>query len=85
MRRGFHLFRTGAQKLSISIFESSSDFIWKSEEDKVVIAEVYSLDDEFVVLFIENPCKENCINTKLPHIYVPIMIGKLAGKVKYPI
>ena len=66
-------------------FEFSPDFVGKTELYIVWLTKIDSLNNVFEVSFVEYPWKEDYLKGLVPPISMPIIIGRLAGKVKYPI
>ena len=67
-----------------SILQLSPDFVWKGKHHIVFWEEINSLNDVFVVPFVKDPAKEDLVKTMVRPIYNPIIMGRLAGKVRYP-
>ena len=85
MKRSHKIFRMYERVTGFSILHLSSYFVRKSEFNKILSIEINSFYDILVMSFVKDPGKENYLKKYLPPIYTPIMIGKLAGKVRYPV
>jgi hypothetical protein len=68
----------------LSIFKLPANFVGEDELDDVPLLEVDAFDDVLVVSFMEDPPEENCVIDVLLKSSAPIIIGRLAGKVRYP-
>lgn len=68
----------------LGIFEFPAYLVGEDELDDVALLEVDAFDDVLVVSFVEDPAEENCVVDGLLKSSAPIMIGRLAGKVRYP-
>lgn len=68
----------------LNILQFSPDFVRENKFDSVISAEVHSFDDIFEVPFMRKPAQKNYILMIVLKIYTPNMMGRLAGKVRYP-
>ena len=66
-------------------FKSSPDFVGKAELYIIWLTKIDSFNNIFEVPFVKYPWKEDYLKGLVPPISMPIIIGRLAGKVKYPI
>ena len=66
------------------IFKLPSDFVWKHKLYSVACMQVDSFNHILKVPFMYDPSRKDFIIRSVPNISRPIMMGRLAGNVRYP-
>lgn len=72
------------QMSRLSILQFPPNLICKNKLNEILSVEINPLNDKLVMLFMEDPSKEHLIIDLLHKNSRPNIIGRLAGKVKYP-
>ena len=82
--RSDKLFRRNKIMKLFDIFELPSDFIRKNELHSIACMQVNPLNHILKVPLMYDPSRKDFIIRSVPKISRPIMIGRLAGNVRYP-